>query len=175
MIGLAKTGENIVKVFFEKLGLKVERIPESKIKTVDFKVYDQKGLFFYLEEKTIEQMPPAWKKIDPVYNTIAKHIYEAVGQFKSVNPEKSIPNVLSFTSMDQARTVNDLFRALTGRVVTNNGKMYPIQSMKKLEGDLSVVDLYLWFNHDRLTGYIMEETDPEFASRMEQILGEVLQ
>ncbi len=173
MIDLAKTGENIVKDFFEKKGLKAEKIPECDIKTVDFEVHDKKGLFFYLEEKTIELMPPAWKLIDPVYNAIAKHIYEATGQFKGVNPGKTIPNVLSFTSMDPARTVNDLFVTLTGHVVTPGGKMYPIRVMKNLEKDLSVIDLYLWFNHDRLTGYIMEETDPEFASRMEQILGEV--
>lgn len=108
MIILAKSGENIVKAFLESKGLTVEKIPEGDVKTVDFAVYTKDGLVFYLEEKTLEPASLKWKRIDPVYLAITSHAREAAKQFKSVNPAREVPNVLSFTNLDPARDVNFL-------------------------------------------------------------------
>ncbi|MGM0651932.1 MAG: hypothetical protein ACQES4_04015 [Bacillota bacterium] len=80
---MAKSGENAVKAFLEKRGLRVEKIPEREIKTADFAVYTKDGLAFYLEEKTLELGSNKWKRIDPIYQSIAGHVYEAVKQFRS--------------------------------------------------------------------------------------------
>lgn len=154
---MAKSGEKAVKEFLESKGLKAVKIPEGDTKTVDFEVYDGLYLVCYLEEKTLELTPLAWKSVDPIYNSIAKHIYEAIKQFKSVNPDRSVTNVLSLTNMDPARGVDDLFTTLTGHFITPAGKMRRIQNMKRLENDLCLIDLYLWFDHDQLTGHIYDE------------------
>lgn len=154
---MAKSGENAIKEFLESRGLKAVKIPEGDAKTVDFEVYNGFNLVCYLEEKTLELTPLAWKSVDPIYSSIAKHIYEAIKQFKSVNPDRSVPNVLSLTSMDPARSINDLFSTLTGHFITPAGKMRRIQNMKRLENDLPLIDLYLWFDHDQLIGHIYDE------------------
>jgi len=168
---VAKSGERIVKEQLENKGLKVVKIPEGDIKTVDFEIYYKHELLCYLEEKTIELTPLAWKNIDPIYSSISRHIYDAIKQFKSLNPDQVVPNVLSFTSMDQARTINDLAVTLTGHVITAGGKMRPLHNMKRLENKLFLIDLYLWFDHDQLTGHIYDEANLSRVERMLEILG----
>ncbi|RQD73624.1 MAG: hypothetical protein D5R97_09100 [Candidatus Syntrophonatronum acetioxidans] len=168
---MAKTGESIVKNYLEGKGLRVLKIPERDIKTPDFEVFHEEELLFYLEEKTLEPKPFKGKGIDPLYNSIAKHLYEATRQFKGINPDKNVFNVLSFTNKDPARSVNDLFITLTGFVVTPKGKMRWIPNMKRLEKDLFLIDLYLWFDQDHLTGYIWEEVDSHQEEKIGKILG----
>lgn len=156
---MAKSGERAVRSYLEGKGLKVVKIPEGDIKTVDFEVYSGADLVCCLEEKTLELMPLAWKNIDPIYNSIARHIYEAIKQFKSANPNRVVPNVLALTNMDPGRGINDLFITLTGHVITSSGKIRRIQNMVRLENDLPVIDLYLWFDQDRLNGHIYDEKD----------------
>ncbi len=167
---VAKSGENIVKAYLEKKGLKVIKIPESSAKTVDFEVYAEKEPVFYLEEKTLELTPPAWKNIDPIYNSIAGHLREAIKQFKSVNPDRKFPNVLSFTNMDPARSIDVLFTTLTGQVITPQGKLRSIDIMKKLESELKLIDLYLWFDEDKLTGHVWEGHNPHYEARLIELL-----
>lgn len=168
---MAKTGESIVKNYLEGKGLRVLKIPERDIKTADFEVFYEEELLFYLEEKTLEPKPVKWKGIDPIYNSMARHLKEATKQFKGVNPYKNVPNVLSFTNKDPARSVNDLFITLTGYVITPGGKMRWIPNMKRIEKDLFLIDLYLWFDHDHLTGHIWEEVDPYQEEKIRKILG----
>jgi len=169
---VAKAGENAVKDYLVSRGLKVEKLPEREIKTVDFAVYSETGLAFYLEEKTLELSSLEWKRIDPIYSSISKHVYEAVKQFKSTNPERNVPNVLSFTNLDPARDVNDLFTALTGQAITRSGKMVKIDKFGGKEKDLSLIDLYLWFDHDQLSGHIWEdEANPNYEEKLKALLG----
>jgi len=156
---LSKSGEKIVKEHLDSIGLKVIKIPEGDSKTVDFEVYQSNRLVCYLEEKTVELTPLAWKGVDPIYESLARHIYEAIKQFKSVNPDNTVANVLSLTNMDPARSIENLYTTLTGYVITHRGKMRPIRNMKRLEKDLDLIDLYLWFDHDQLTGHIYDQND----------------
>jgi len=168
---MAKPGESIVKGFLEGKGLTVLKIPEGKKKTVDFEVYSAAGLVFYLEEKTLELTPPAWKDIDPVYNAIAKHVREAGKQFRSVNPERIVPNVLSFTNRNPARDINYLFGALTGHVITAGGKMRRLQPVGGMESNLQLINLYLWFDDEQLSGHIWAENDPDTETKLAAVLG----
>ncbi len=168
---MAKAGEKTVKEYLEIKGLQVVKIPESDIKTADFAVYSRSELFFYLEEKTIELTALGWKNVDPIYNSIARHIYEAMKQFKSINPKRDVPNVLAFTNQDPARSINDLFITLTGYVITMGGKMRRIHGMKKLENESFLIALYLWFDNDQLTGHIWEENNLEHEAKLAAILG----
>ncbi len=168
---MAKSGERAVREYLESKGLRVIKIPESDFKTVDFEVHFKSARICYLEEKTIELTPPAWKDVDPVYNSIARHIYDAIKQFKSVNPERIVPNVLSLTSMDPGRRVDDLFTTLTGHVVSPTGKMRLIRKMQLMEDDLPLIDLYLWFDQDGLAGHIYDEYDYARVEKLLNLLG----
>ncbi len=168
---MAKPGETIVKQYLESNGLIAIKIPESNIKVVDFEVHAKGELAFYLEEKTLELTPLAWKSKDPVYNAIAKHIKEAVKQFKSVNPDKRVPNALAITNKDPNRNVNHLFSTLTGQVITASGKLHWINNLKSIEDDLSLIDLYLWFDNDQLSGHIWEGDCLEHQDKLTFLLG----
>lgn len=172
MIALAKAGENTVKAFLESKGLQVEKIPEQDIKTVDFAVYTRDFLAFYLEEKTLEPASQKWKRIDPIYQSIASHVHEAAKQFKSVNPDRSVPNVLSFTNLDPGRDVNYLFTALTGQAITRSGKVVKLEEFGNRENVLNLIDLYLWFDGEEITGHIWEdEIEPNYQGFLKEKLG----
>lgn len=167
---MAKSGENAVKAFLDSKGLRVEKIPERDIKTVDFAVYTKDGLAFYLEEKTLEPASQKWKSIDPIYQSIASHVHEAAKQFESVNPARKVPNVLSLTNLDPTRDVNDLFTALTGRAITRSGKIVRLEEFGKKEKTLNLIDLYLWFDVEELTGHIWEdEIEPNYEGILKQL------
>lgn len=168
---MAKLGENYVKAFLESKGLQVEKIPERDIKMVDFAVYSKDVLAFYLEEKTLEPATLKWKRIDPVYQSINSHVYEAVKQFKSVNPTRRVPNVLSFTNLDPARDVNVLFVALTGQAINRSGKVVKLEEFGTRESVLNLIDLYLWFDGEEFAGHIWEDDiEPNYELFLSQLL-----
>ncbi len=138
---------------------------------VDFAVYSEDVLAFYLEEKTLEPATLKWKRIDPIYQSINSHVYEAFKQFKSVNPTRSVPNVISFTNLDPARDVNYLFTALTGQAITRSGKVVKLEEFGKRENVLNLIDLYLWFDGEKLTGHIWEDDiEPNYEGLLNKIL-----
>ena len=168
---MAKSGENIVRAFLESKGLTVEKIPEGDVKTVDFAVYTKGNLVFYLEEKTIEPSSGQWKRIDPVYLAIASHAHEAAKQFKSVNPARNVPNVLSFTNLDPARDVNYLFTALTGQAITRSGKTVKLEDFGRREKAPNLIDLYLWFDGYEYTGHIWEDDiEPNYEDVLTKLI-----
>lgn len=168
---MAKTGESIVKGYLEGKGLTAIKIPEGEMKTVDFEVYSESKLVFYLEEKTLDLTPPAWKDIDPIYNAIAKHVREAGKQFKSVNPKRIVPNILAFTNRNPARDINYLFGVLTGHVITAGGKMRRLHRPGGMESDPPLINLYLWFDYEQLSGHIWAENDPDTETKLAAVLG----
>jgi len=168
---MAKPGENVVKSYLENKGLTVRKIPESDNKSVDFEVYSGENLAFYLEEKTLELSPLIFNDRDPTYNSISKHVYEAIKQFKSTNPKRDIPNVLSFTNLDTSRDIQDLFTVLTGCALTEKGHFIRIHNIGRIEEDLSLIDLYLWFDNDQLPNHIWGENNTCLKNKLSTLLG----
>lgn len=168
---VAKSGENTVKNFLESKNMSVEKIPETVIKTADFKVYNKGKLLCFLEEKTIDYTLPAWNNEMTLYNSLAKHIYESIKQFKSINPGKVVPNVLSLTNLGSPGSIDDLFITLTGHIITSKGKMRSIDIMKRIEKDLDLIDLYLWFDKDQYTGYLCDDNQSSPGSKLARIIG----
>lgn len=168
---MAKPGETVVKSYLMSKGLIVRKIPGSDIRTADFAVHSKGRLAFYLIEKTIERTSAANKILNPVYQPIAKHIKEAKRQFKSVNPDKRVPNVLAITNKNPNRNVNHLFSTLTGQVITATGKFRWLDKRNSIEDDLSLIDLYLWFDNDQLSRHIFEGDSIEHQDKLATLLG----
>ncbi len=168
---MTDSGEATCKRYLQDKGLTVIKIPEGRMKTVDFKVYAGQKFAFYLEEKTLILTPPVFRRIDPVYNSLAKNIHEAEKQFRSVNPDRIAPNVLAFTNLDPAKNINHLFATLTGFIFTAGGGMRRLPKIRKNESDISLIDLYLWFDREQPGGYIFEEeAEPDYQERLRAIL-----
>ena len=78
--------ESIAKSFFEKNGLKVNKIEEGDGERPDFQVNTSQGWCFYSEVKSIDSYPLneglLW---DDVNRRLSSHIRKALKQFKAVN------------------------------------------------------------------------------------------
>ncbi|MGG1615618.1 hypothetical protein [Paenibacillus sp. NRS-1781] len=123
------------------MGLEVNEIRKTDVKTPDFEVCLNGQVLFYCEEKTIEQAETEYMTAeemerycdrcqesqeyemdkDNTYDNMASRINKAIKQFKNVNPNRVYPNVISITNLDDSKGIQDLFIALTGNAMLEDG------------------------------------------------------
>ncbi|MCZ6661047.1 MAG: hypothetical protein O6916_06380, partial [bacterium] len=120
----------------------------------DFRVFDEHGLAFFCEVKSL--FGSNWfggARPDPTYNRVSQKIYEAVEQFDAVNPRLTRPNLLVMVNHVGGSGVLDLSIVYTGGVVTDSEKWLPI-GLKFSEGRIRVkkrrIHLFIWI--DELNG-----------------------
>ncbi|QDH22638.1 hypothetical protein [Saccharibacillus brassicae] len=152
------------------MGFEVRKIPEGSSKTPDYEVYLNNELVFYCEEKTIEYDDFEGSKSDPTYNSISSQVHKAVKQFKSVNENRELPNVLAFVNFDNMKDAYDLFITLTGYARLESGEYLGVHSVGRVRHDLDQVDLYLWFNKKNFTNMIWGKVHQENHKRLTRII-----
>ena len=167
---MAEVGEKLVLDYLVQLDLKPMKINEGEKQTPDFEVRNSKdNLLFFVEEKTIDQ-DNFWDNIEPGVvsfendsseNALEKKFRKAVKQFKSINPEHLIPNVLAFVNLNDSVNVGDLVISLTGKAITENGKIITIRRLGRVKDDLNEVDLCLWFDKNRLQNVLYLSTNDQ--------------
>lgn len=159
-ISMAEYGQNIVQKFLESKGLKVNKIDERDEKTPDFEVFEEEQRIFFCEEKTLDYDDFEGEKDDSTYNAISRHLHKAVKQFKSVNPNHEIPNVLAIVNRDPLKNVHDLFTVLTGHALLDTGKYMRIHRVgHRTVEDINEVDLYLWFDNENYVNCIWKDEE----------------
>ena len=133
--------ENRAKEFIASRGFTCERFTKQetrKGRTPDFRVYQNCEFRFYCEVKGISKdrwlddqliaVPPGeivgGLRDDPVFNRIAKDIYDAVNQFDAVNPNLESPNVIIFVNDEGSDCdYGDLQSTVTGNFFAESGKI----------------------------------------------------
>lgn len=136
-----------VKDLFEKNGCLVTKIKEQAFPTPDFKVQSKEHEFF-CEVKSVES--DEWLeggRPDPTFNSISNKIHEAVKQFRSVNPDRKLPNVLVLCNHHDMRDSLDLKSVLTGLFYADDGtthKIYGQFSDGRIKNEKMEIDLYVW-------------------------------
>jgi hypothetical protein len=169
---VAEYGESIVKRFLENKGLKVNKIDEGDEQTPDFEVFKDLQRILFCEEKTLEYDDFIGAKNDSTYNAISRHLHKAVKQFKSVNPNHEVRNVLAIVNLDTLKDMHDLFITLTGYALLDNGSYMKIRRVghRTIE-DISHVDLILWFDKDQFINYLWkDDIDNETRKNLEKLL-----
>ncbi|WP_145146534.1 hypothetical protein [Paenibacillus xylanexedens] len=168
---MAELGQNIVKTFLEEKGLVVNKILESNIKTPDFEALKNDQLVFYCEEKTLDYDDFEGCKDDSTFNAISRHLHTAVKQFKSINPNHDVPNILAIVNMDTLKGIHDLFTSLTGYALLDNGKYLRMHKVgHRTMDDKEHVDLYLWFDRDKFVNLIWrDDLGSETRRKLEEI------
>ena len=138
--------DRIQKLLQDK-GCSVTKIKEQPYPTPDFKVQVEKQEFF-CEVKSIHG--DEWEegeRSDPTFNNIANKIHEAVKQFRSVNPDRELPNVLVLCNHRDECDSLDLEAVLTGLFHADDGtkhKIYGQYSDGKIKEEKLEIDLYVW-------------------------------
>jgi hypothetical protein len=84
---------------------------------------------------------------DPVFHRLSKMIEKAAKQFDSVNPGRSVPNILAIVNHDDSSHLGDLIETLTGMFHAENGTRHPTMkhvSEGRIRDAKCRIDLYLW-------------------------------
>jgi len=147
-----------VRNFFAARGLLAERIPETTMKTPDFRLLRGVETVAYCEVKSpqdvfTERLHAAIGEVPEGqlagiiecgytsrhYRCLERAAKKAAAQFASVNPTHSIPNILMIVNHD-AHSYEDDFREVL------IGYLDGVRTGKALRDDIPEIDLYVWID-----------------------------
>ena len=157
--------EERAKGFIEGRGFTCELFTKEEMRkgrTPDFKVYQKGDFRFYCEVKGMAKdqwldnqlaaAPPGkivgGLRDDPVFNRIAKDIYDAVNQFDAVNPRLECPNAIVFVNSKGSHCYyGDLLSTVTGNFFAEGGKIdyiYGKYSDGRIKEKKQRVHMFVW-------------------------------
>ena len=167
--------ENIVAAYLCSIGLTPQHFPKAemqKSRTPDFRVLQGDALVFYCEVKNAQE--DRWLdeqekdaepgtlygglRSDPIFNRIEGYVHSAAGQFRAVNPDEQLPNVLAIVNEDRMARLSDLHSVLTGNFYPAEGPPDPIFryiSDGRIREDRFRIHLYLWFDANQKKPYMV--------------------
>ena len=144
--------EDKAQHFLVERGLVVERfskVERRQTKTPDSRAFKEGQLAFCCEVKTVAEDVEFERRLDssvagtligkggedPTLNRVERKIYEAVDQFRAVDPKREIPRVLLFVRRDWSSGPDCLSDVLAGCFPANDGSRDPIYA-KYSEGKI---------------------------------------
>ena len=180
MIKLSKD-ENIVKAFFESFRLGVDLFDEVERqagRNPDFKVSLQDdGFFFFCEVKSLNtEVTNDGLLHSRVFNIYTAGIHDSFGQFKVVNSQHFVPNVLAYVSHNFQMNSHNFKDFLQGYISIPNGdEKESVMPLRKVSSsnhikELEKIDLILFFLGDK-PDYIITSKDQRFINKLIRIFG----
>lgn len=171
-----------VREYFRDRGLEATRLPEADTPTPDFRVLRNSDLVAFCEVKSpndpwLDNLAGGAEpfrfvggsRSDPIFNRLSRQVKKAASQFRAVNADRSILNILAIVNHDDASHIGDLLETLTGQFHAADGERIPTMPhmVERLGEDRTEIDVYLWFcaKTDRLAGYFvtLQPGDPRLA------------
>lgn len=177
---------------FQPNGLTLQKIPRGAGKTPDYVVLKNETPVAYCELKSPQdewldklldnaqsESVVGGLRSDPVFNRIRRLSFKASEQFKSINPNRKLPNILCIVNHDDASSIEDLKETYTGFFHASNGMRY--QTMPHISGSLDEakkqIDACIWINahQSKLEGYMFnQDANPSFISTLCILLGQAI-
>ena len=174
--------EEIVADYLQSCGLTVGRFSKAEMRqgrTPDFRVLRGADLVFYCEVKNAQE--DLWldaqsktapegslyggSRPDPVYNRVANYVHSAARQFRAVNRDAQVPNVLAIINEDRMAGFADLRSVLTGNFYSDEGPPDPIFrniSEGRIREDRFRIHLYLWFDRGKSRPHmVFSQSNPD--------------
>ncbi len=117
---------------------------ERRVKTVDFKVSSERGDFFYCEQKTLNDPPFQGMTPQKAQNKIKNTLESAFEQFIVVNPQRLVPNVLFWKSLNPQLNYTNLTNLIEGKIDLFGTKVdlsfYHHRALRYLK----FIDMHIW-------------------------------
>ena len=149
----------IAQHFFRLKGLIAERIPETVIKTPDFKIRRDVEVVAFCEvkspqnifEERVNNVITAGRGeiIEIGYGNnyrqgrcIGRTAMKAAPQFEAANPNHAVPNILILINHDEYAVVEDFEQTLTGYAPEGGNHLVG----EPLQNAIPEIDLYVWIN-----------------------------
>jgi hypothetical protein len=181
-----KIAEQLV---FAPNGLDLLKIPRGAGRSADLQILQNGVLVAYCElksprdewlEKLLDETGSCQivggEREDPVFKKIRKHTNKASKQFESLNPVRSVPNVLVFVNHDNGSNFNDLRETFTGLFHATNGSRHAtmLDVAASLKRAKSQIDLCVWIDgkSSKVQGYFFNQgATPNYMNRLCALLG----
>lgn len=174
---------------FNPNGLKLVKVPQGSSYTPDFQVIKNGTLVAYCElksprddwlDKLLDMVKPyqivGGGRNDPTFNRIGRLAQKAADQFRAVNDERLLPNILVFVNHDNASDFADLIETFTGVFHAADGSRYLTipQVASRLEKAKRHIDLYVWIDAktNKVQGFFFNrDTTPNYLNQLCVLLG----
>jgi hypothetical protein len=166
--------EKLAKQFLENYNLKVTLYSKSSKKsmqTPDFKV-EYIDFFFLCEIKSIHTKTT--KKgilFSTIYNRIVNKIEKANEQFKSVNSQRLVPNVLILISHNFQINFDTLSNLLKGGVIVDGEELANFIKYRdgKLKNIIWNFDLIIWLDENLKPDYLFLNNEKRISNNFIRI------
>lgn len=169
---MSSNDETKVSNFLQRYGLNPIRFNKEELRTLgktpDFKVFNEGALAAFCEVKSIMGDDFNGCRDDPTYNGMQNRIHESFKQFRSVNADHKIPNVLALVNRQASTDIIDLYSVLTGDFYCDNGEKVPLfrkYSHGRILSEKTDIDLFIWFQRD---------TAPRFSFNLNSMFFQIL-
>jgi hypothetical protein len=140
--------EQEVSKFLRFCGLTAERYPgkdsQRDKKTVDFKVSNDRGDFFYCEQKTLNDPPFQGMNPKKAQDKIKNTLESAFEQFIAVNPKRLVPNILFWKSLNPQLNYRNLCNLIEGRIELFGNDLDLSFYHKRALRYLKIIDMHIW-------------------------------
>jgi ribosomal protein L30 len=171
-----------IDLLFAPRAIEVARFSKKEMRhnSPDFKLMDQNGLRGYCEVKSpwhdwaLEfptDQEPGEERVETrpsqAAPNLAGHIRKAAIQFREVNPDHTVPNILVIVNHAPRRNIQDLRMTLVGIETPAGGTLplLPRQEQHQVWSDAQTIDLYVWINPETRT---VEHLVPAQAQQVSQ-------
>ena len=166
---MSDQAEKRVELWLRSLGLIPQRFSKRERRTKklpDFHVKRIDHPQLLIEVKTIKEEAGTGEgaRSDPTFNRISTKVHDAVGQFRSADPQEVMPRMLVFVNYDEDCDMLDLFGVLTGDFLTGEGSRHRIYSRfseGRIKSDRNLIDVYVWMEEDGSTHRLYNTVSPE--------------
>jgi hypothetical protein len=171
------------ELIFKGRDVEVERLPDGKSKSPDFKLIKEGSLKAYCELKSprddwVFAVPNDLKpgeirqevRENSAARSLARVINKAAVQFDAVNPDRARPNILVIVSHARLRGPTDLHLAIAGLPVPGGGRGFLLvdpnekdfkkawAKQKQLWDDARRIDLFYWIDaYAKTVRYVINE------------------
>jgi len=148
-LNISKTDEYLAKTYLESFKLEVENYSKTEHdeKTPDFKVTAQSELYFFCEVKSIfTTTNDTGILYNTIYNAISGKIHSAYKQFRGVNSNHYVPNVLVIISHNMQINWHSFEELARGFIKLGPSSFVDITKyrMGRIRYEFREIDLFIW-------------------------------
>jgi hypothetical protein len=164
--------ESMASDFLAQYSLRAKRFSKQELRkgrTPDFRVFKDGALAFYCEVKELTADVNEGLRSDPTFNNLTDDIHQAVKQFRAVNADGAVPNVLVTVNSRRECGFRDLLGVLTGYFFVGDGtadKIYSQYSEGRLKDDRLLVHLFLWLDRYKAHQFHFNLIDRRHLSKL---------
>jgi len=179
-MNVSTVDEYLAKTYLESFNLEVEHYSkyEHGEKRPDFKVNSQFGLYFFCEVKSVlTETKETGILHKTIYNTISSKIHSASKQFREVNSNHFVPNVLVIVSHNMQINWHSFEEFARGFMRLGETSFVDLTKyrMGRIQHEFREIDLFIWLEDSHTAKLFFNDNNMRNVVLLSQLFNIVIE